>query len=505
VLLLNLYNLLFSIKIKKLIEIIRKNKVFIFFLILVAVQVYWIVNSSGFYFIDDSCHFNYNRHLLSSYNESIGSWHRLGRVWLFALPAQFGLKGTQIFSAIIFLFTIFIAYKILKIKNVKYPEWVVLVIGFQPVLFNISYTVLAELPAACLIILSLYFYFKDKYIHVMIFSSLIFIFRTEYYFIAGIFLIIYLFKKKWIALPLFAIGPFLWFLVSWIITGEYWRFSYDMMLHSRLPRITEGIDWYYYLIYSPVIFGLLQVLFFIIGTSIALIGRRINDFGLMFLIILCGLLVQTLAALKGLNSTCSTGQLRYLAVVGPVFGIITTFGLSSLWKIIKNPFLRGFIQILFAGIMFFFGPYSTPFHSKFQIEKVSDEIVRLTEKDYPEYKVISNLHYIANAMDEAASGGEKFKTLTRSNLNKYDKAIIAWDNNLETSPFVDENVSLKNIEKIPGIKILFIKIDTVDHDYDVPIYKFYKYESEFRRKGYEYLTHDQYCWENYEIKVFVKN
>ncbi|MCC7158622.1 MAG: hypothetical protein IT281_03700 [Ignavibacteria bacterium] len=82
----------------------------------------------------------------------------MGRVLLFSLPAQFGLKGVQITSALLFIVTIFIAYRILKQKSVKYAEWVIPIIGFQPVLFNVSYTTLAELPAAFLIVLSFYYY-----------------------------------------------------------------------------------------------------------------------------------------------------------------------------------------------------------------------------------------------------------------------------------------------------------------------------------------------------------
>ncbi len=488
-----------------MIDILRKYKLHLFFLILIAVQAYWIFNSNGFYFIDDSCHYNYNRHVLSSYNESIGSWHRIGRVWLFALPAQFGIKGTQIFSALIFLLTIFYSYRILKLKKVSYAEWVIFAIGFQPVLFNISYTVLAELPAALLIVLSLYYYLKDKYVAVMLLSSSVFLFRSEYYFVAGIFLLIYLFKKRWAALLFFSAGPVLWFLISWIISGEYWRFFYDMTLHARLPKITEGINWYYYFKYSPVIFGILQTLFFTVGLLLILIQKKLGDFGLILLIILGGFTVHTLAALKGLDLTCSIGQLRYLAVIGPMFGIITVYGLHNFFEFLKFRSARVFFQLLFMFIMFVFGPYSTPYHSKFEIEKISDEITEIARQKYPDYTVLSNLHYIANSMDKAASGEDNFNTLTMSNLKKNNKALIIWDNELETSPFVEENVTLKKIESIPDIKLLFSKIDTIDHGYDIPLHRFYNYDVQFRRKAYEYLTHDQYCWENFELKVFVKN
>jgi hypothetical protein len=48
---------------------------------------------------------------------STGVWHRMGRVLLFAIPAQLGLKGVQIVPALLFIATIFTAYKILKAKT----------------------------------------------------------------------------------------------------------------------------------------------------------------------------------------------------------------------------------------------------------------------------------------------------------------------------------------------------------------------------------------------------
>lgn len=339
----------------------------------------------------------------------------------------------------------------------------------------------------------------------MLFSSLVFLFRTEYYFVAGIFLLIYLFQKKWNSILLFLIGPVLWFLVSWIITGEYWRFTYDMMLHARLPKIAEGIDWYYYFKYSLVIFGIIQTLFFITGSILIVIKKLLKDFGVILLIIAGGFIVQTLAALKGLDLTCSIGQLRYMTVIGPLFGIISLLGLSTFLEFIKYNSLRTLSLIIFISVMFIFGPYSTPFHKKFEIENISDQIAELTKNKYNGYKVISNLHYLANSLDEAASGGTNFKVLSKKNINENNKIIIVWDSNLEGSPFQDETVPLKKIEETYGIKLLFDTKDLTDHGFDIPLYKFYKEDSKLNKKIFKYLTYDQYCWENFEIKVFIKD
>lgn len=515
-------------------EFLNKYKVHLFFAIIIVVELNWILNSNGFYFIDDSCHFNYNKHLLVSYKESIGLWHRIGRVWLFALPAQFGLKGVQLFSALIFLLTIFFAYRILKQKDVKYAEWVILLIGFQPVLFNISFTVLAELPAAFLIVLSFYFYLKDRHRIVMILSSLIFLFRVEYFYVAVIFSFVYLFRNpaKGGALLFIFAGPLIWFLADWIIRGEYWRFHYDFLYYSNLPKITQGIDWYHYLFYSPVIFGIIQCIFFLVACAIPdlrgaerrgnpvngdpdlrgakrrgnpINGHKYSDYAVLLAIVLAGCLVQTILASKIFNLSSSIGQLRYLAVIGPVFGIIAAAGLSSLFVSLKNKYIRVPVMTVVLLILFFQGPFTVPFHRKLEIEKVSEQIVALADKSYPGCNILSNLQYIANVLDEPVSGGDRFCALTSRKLDSCTGALVVWVRELEESPFIKDNVTLGQLEKSPDLKLIESFRDTVNHRSDIPVSKFRKENSEFSRKLFDYLTFDQNCWEDFDIKVFVKD
>ena len=477
-----------------------------FFIIMAAVLAVWIMNSNGFYFIDDSCHFNYNRHFFSYYfHESVSSWSRLGRVWLFALPAQFGLKGVQIFSGLLFLLTIYFAYKILIIKKVKYAEWVVLIIGFQPVLFNISYSVLAELPAAFLIVLAYYLYKKDKYIWVMIASSFIFNFRTEYYYVAGLFFLIFLFKKRWNVLPFILTGPVVWFLHSWITSGNIMLFFYDLGLHSRLPRISEGIEFIFYFWRSFQIYGLLQVLFFLTAIIVLLFNRQIKDYILILLIILGGIGFHTLAALKGLNVSCSVGQLRYVAVVGPMVGVISCVGISWFFGLLKNKIVKILIGILLISLMFLSGPFVTPFHKKLKIEEISDRIVSIAQEQYPDYKILTSLHYIANSLDEAKDWSKNSDYLTKENLDKYSKALILWVKELEDTPFGVPSVKLKELEADTSkIKLIYQYAENVNHNPDLPVYRFYDNAPDNIKWLINYLIMDQYTWEDVNVKLYVK-
>jgi len=484
----------------------NRTRKYIFWAALIVVQAIWIFNSDGFYFIDDSSHFNYNRHYIDSFTQSIGAWHRMGRVLLFALPAQFGLKGVQIASALIFILTVFVSYKILKEKNIPYAEWVIPIVGFQPVLFNISYTSLAELPAAFLIILSFYYYLKDKPKLVLITSSLIFVFRTEYSFVCALFFLIYAYRKNIRILPLVLTGPVLWYLYTTLITLNPTQFFYDMTLHSRLLKIDVGVDWYYYLLHSPKIFGFIQAGFFIAGAVMVFLKKELKTYGLLVLIFFGGIAVQTLLALKGLNLTCSIGQLRYVAVVGPAFGIIAAIAAGFFFEKIKHPAANIVLSILLVLLMFIPGPYSTPFHNKFEIEKVSEDIVQYSTDNYPHLRIITNMHQVANALDESQTGGKRFTLLSQTNLNNTPNALIVWCSYLEGSPFVEDDVTLKEIESIPGIIQLKDYKNTVNNCTSIPVYKYRKEGDEYKtsRDIIDYVIADQTTWENIDIRVFLK-
>jgi hypothetical protein len=109
-------------------------------------------------------------------------------------------------------------------------------------------------------------------------------------------------------------------------------------------------------------------------------------------------------------------------------------------------------------------------------------------------------------LDESQTGGDKFTLLSQSNVNKYEKALIVWCSYLEGSPFVDEDVTLKEIESIQGIRLVKDYKDTVNNCTSVPIYAYRKEGDEHKtsREIIDYLIADQTTWETIDIRVFVK-
>jgi hypothetical protein len=483
----------------------NKTRFYVFLLTAIIIQVIWIIKSDGFYYIDDSCHFNYNVHFLSTIEYSVGFWHRLGRVLLFFLPSQFGLKGVQIVSSVIFTLTYLISYKILKIKRVKYAEWIIPIIAFQPVLFNVSYTVLAELPAGFLFILSYYFFLKNKPYAAMISASAIFLFRTELYFIAGIYFLIYLYQKKYFVLPWVIIGPLFWFAMSYFITKDIDYFFLNITLHSRLPRVTEGVQWFHFIIKSPKIFGLFQSIAFAAGVWFIIKDKIVKDYYVPLIFVSGTIIFNTLLALDGLNLSCSVGQLRYAAPAGPALGLIAVIAFGKLFEYLKNKkILFTALTIITLLMMFITGPFSTPYHKKYEIEKFADRIAELQKEQYPGYVVISAIHQIATAMGEPATGGKYFRTMSKYNIELNNKAIIVWEKYLESSPFGGEPILLKYIEGLPGVRLLDSVNTLTIRDSDTPMYNLLNGHYKWLDNLDQYFISEQNTWEHLQTKIFVK-
>jgi len=482
----------------------NKNFLILLFSLLI-VQIIWLVYSPGFYFIDDGCHYVYNRHFYQMPIHIISSWARLGRVILYALPAQINYRAVQILSALIFDLTVYIGYRILKFKNVSHPEWAIIAIGFQPVLFNLSYTAMAELPTAFLIILSYYFFIREKYVPAIILSSMIFLFRTEYFFVCLLFVLVLLFQKKWYAIPLSLIGPAIWFFTILCITKIPSDFISIFGLHSQLPRVGEGIKWYHYIIYSPKTFGIIQTLFFFIGIAVLIRKKKFNEWVLALLIIIGGIAGHTLAALDTFNATCSVGQIRYISVVGPMVGLLSVVGISYVGDFFKWKYLKVFFSVILLLLMFFAGPFITPFHTKYEIDYRCEDIAKLRDDKYKDYPVMTDLYQIAITLDMPYMDYDYFHKMRKSTLHNLDKAIIVWEKSLDGTPFTDSDLMLRDIEADSNVRLIdSIKV-FIDHKYDIPIFKLKDNFNHTWQPIMEYLTSEQYSDEDLYLKVFIKS
>ena len=323
------------------------------------------------------------------------------------------------------------------------------------------------------------------------------------YVVDGLYFLIFIYKKKWKSLPFIIIGPLFWFITDWILKGDISIFFGDMLLYNKIARMTPGIKWYYYLEYSPVVYGIIAIIFFLIGTIFITVNKKIKDFFIIFLIIIWCIAFHTIAAIDWFVISPSIGDLRYIAIVSPLVGIISVYGFSFTASLFKNNHVKIILAIWVILFLFLFGPFTTPFHKKFEVDKVADKIIEFRNINYPDYPVLSQLPAIANAMDEPAFGSKNYNKLNMTNILNSKNAIIVFDKGFENVPFIKDNVTIDFLNSLNGFKLIDSVNEYIDRKSDIPAYYFNDYQNKKINEFLLYYTTGQYTNENINIKYFL--
>jgi hypothetical protein len=404
------------------------NPLLIFLLgVVAAIASVWILQSNGFYPVDECAHFLYSRFVLKALPVTVQTWHRPGRLWLFALPAQLGHSFTMFFSLALFLCLLLVTYRIATLMNIKHAEWVVILTGLQPILFDISYACLAEAPAALLIMLSYWYHLKGRPGWALAIASAVFLFRFEMYAFAVLLFFVYLRKREWKILPLLLSGPLLWIGSSAIISGDVMTFFREWSKFSNLGKYVPGVSVTYYVENLHNVFGFAQVVLFVVGVTFIVRAKRIAEFGILFCVIAINITVNTLAGAEVFHWTGSIGELRYIAVVAPIVGIVSVYGLSEVLDRVKPSWAQLALSLLVFGAVVLNCTLTTHPRRWTNFDQIVITTTKALRSEYPDLTLLSNNYIVPYVMDVAPSGGPHFAKLDSATLKKYPECLILWD------------------------------------------------------------------------------
>ncbi|MFH0988852.1 MAG: hypothetical protein V1799_02425 [bacterium] len=432
------------------------NRLFIFFISIVTViESVWILRSNGFYYIDECAHFLYSRFFLSSLPVFVETWHRPGRLWLFALPAQFGHTITMFFSLALFLCLLIVTYKIAKLKGVRHAEWVVLLTGLQPILFDISYACLAEAPAALLIVLAYWLHLKGKHAGSLTLASAVFLFRFEMFVFALIMLALYTRRREWKILPLVLLGPFVWIAWTTILSGDLFTFFREWSRFSNLGKFIPGVSVTHYLQNLQTIFGFAQLILFIAGVAFITRTHRTSGYWILYCTIVLNIIINTLAGAEVFHWTASIGEFRYIAVVGPFFSIIAVVGFSELLERIKLPWSKFAFALLTFGIIVFNCTITTHPRRWPNYDQVIVNMAKPLKGEYPNLIILTNNAIVAYVLDEPLVGGTRLAKFNNKTLSKYPECLIFWDPFTSNSLFSQTTITKESILRDSTITVLY--------------------------------------------------
>jgi len=432
-----------------------KKPLLVFFLTIVSVVgSVWILKSNGFYFIDECAHYLFSRFILQALPVTVRTWHRPIPQWLFALPAQLGHSFTMFFALFLLICLLLVTYRIAKLKGIRHAEWVVILVGLQPILFDLSYACMTEVPAAFLITLSYLYYLKEKHGWSLAIASAVILCRSEMYIFAGLMFFVYVWKREWRILPLVLLGPLLWIGSTTIISGDVMTFFREWSKFSNLGKFIPGVSVTHYVENLHTIFGFAQVVFFISGIVFIARAKRSADFGILYGTIAITFIIHTLAGAEIFHWTASIGELRYISVIGPFFGIISVYGLSEILDRIKRSEVRFIFSILVLSVVVFNCTLMTHPRRWPNYDQVVITMTKALRAEYPNLTLLSNNSVAAYVMDVAPTGGPHFAPFNKKTLEEYPECLILWDPFSSNSIFTQTELTKKMMLQDTTIQVL---------------------------------------------------
>lgn len=284
--------------------------------------------------------------------------------------AQLGYNYMKLFNVIVAIATAFFSWKVLEIIKLKCSYLVIPAILFAPIYFVMVPSAMTELLFGLIIILALYFFFKDKFIFSAIAISFLPFARNEGFILIPLFLGALLLKKKYKSLPFLLTGFVFFSLIGWKHFGSFFWILKNNPYTGAANLYGSG-SLLHFVDRSPQIFGITLVLLFVAGvifgaSKILREKLKITDAFFFFLLVIGSSLVYFAAHSyvwwKGLGG--SLGLTRVMAGIVPLFALTAVYAINQIPG--KN-WIKHFVSII-AILSIVYIPFEK-YHVPFQLDE----------------------------------------------------------------------------------------------------------------------------------------
>ena len=284
--------------------------------------------SNGFYQDDEVAHFINMRDFFTDPFIIMSNWGKPGWKIFLVLPSLLGndfvLIINSIISALTAYFTILLA-KEMKMKNAILAG---IFFAFQPHVLQLAFRSYAEIFTGLLLVLCLYFYFKENYILSVLLAGFAFTVRQESALLCVILAVFMIMHKRYVPILYIGVFPLLVNLIGFAHTGDpIWAWT-EMQSLSEFNLGIERSFFHYFQIYiyitGPIVFAL-----FLVGLVYPFMLKDKKEFKnrelIIYLFFFVVLLFQCYLVAKGTNP----GSWRYLLQVSPFAAIIALIGFNE--------------------------------------------------------------------------------------------------------------------------------------------------------------------------------
>jgi len=330
----------------------RDNRVAIVLILFITVFTgsLAILSEGTFGGADDLSHYKIARYAFRDPSLFFDLWGKPLFTILASPFAQFGFNGIRIFNVLISSATLWISYRVARKLMVPFGWSVIILTAFAPLYLVMSYTGMTEILFAFMVILSTWYFARERYNVAVIILSFIPFVRNEGFVLWLPVLIALVIRSRYRQIPLFATGFIVFSLLGSIIFRDL------LWLIHRFPyrgaaEIYGSGSLFHFVLALPQSAGFPVLVLFIISfipIGISLKKRDADDRGFFYLWFIIMPALTYIAAhsfvwWKGMGS--SAGLVRVLAAILPLLSLAGAYGLGFLADYLRRYKIPAYLTV----------------------------------------------------------------------------------------------------------------------------------------------------------------
>jgi hypothetical protein len=312
---------------------------------------YWFSHgSTGFYQDDEIGHYRNIRQFWGEPFSIMGNQPKPGWKILLVVPGLFGFTGVALAHCFIAALTVVMTYKLGRTLKMKNSTMAAIFLAAQPLFLQISFRSYSEITAALFIVLSLYFYYRERWILAALASSYVFSIRQEFALVSLGLGLIFLLRKQWLPFLLLAWTPVTLALIGWISTGNpTWLFD-DMQRIGLGVEVPHKPFWHYFETYvymvGPVVLPLLALGYWKQFFPFDKAKEQITQHGFLFFTFTIMFAWAVISAWDVPNFGANPGHWRYMLSIAPLTALYAGLGLNAVFDVKRRS-----ITLSILGVM----------------------------------------------------------------------------------------------------------------------------------------------------------
>ncbi len=458
----------------------------VFGLIFSAVAAFTEVPAGG---ADNYAHFNISRWAFRYPHLFLDHWGKPVFTILTAPIAQLGLTAVRIFNITAGLLTAWFCYRLAIHFKLKGAWFAAVVAVFTPIYFVMMPTAMTEVLFSLVLVVSIYLFFREKYLWSAIIISFLFLVRSEGLAFLMFFFMAFLVKKQYKSIPFLFTGFILFSLIGWMYYyHDFWWLINNRPYSTGAPSVYGSGKWYHYLKSMPFYYGHIVPVFLLAGTVVILlkwikVNFKLNSDSLFLLLLVLGsfwgyLFIHSFLWWKG---DTSAGLARVMAGVSPLVGIMAAFAVNEV-AIKVNHRKRIFAFLLILPAIYLTGAATDYYHNSVSWS-LTDPVLKkatqfLQKPENIEYKLVVHNPYFAYSTGKDAWNLEEiqygFSDNNEPGKNLPDSTLFVWDAQFSAN---EGKLPLEQIIKNPDFELIKIFEPEIpfkvlgDNQYQVVIFR----------------------------------